>query len=106
MATILTKQNFNELVLNSDKPVLVDFWATWCGPCKMLTPIVEELAKNYEGKALIGKVNVDDERALAQEYRVMSIPTLFFFKDGKVVNQMIGARPYDDIARVLDQYIG
>jgi thioredoxin 1 len=67
MATTLTKQNFKELVLDSDKPALVDFWAVWCGPCKMLTPTIEELAKNYEGKALIGKVNVDDERALAQE---------------------------------------
>ena len=105
MATTLTKKNFKELVLDSDKPALVDFWAVWCGPCKMLTPTIEELAKNYEGKALIGKVNVDDERALAQEYRVMSIPTLFFFKDGKVVEQMIGARPYEEIAKALDKYI-
>ena len=104
MATTLTKQNFKELVLDSDKPALVDFWAVWCGPCKMLTPTIEELAKNYEGKALIGKVNVDDERALAQEYRVMSIPTLFFFKDGKVVEQMIGARPYEEIAKASIRY--
>ncbi len=83
----------------------LDFWAVWCGPCKMLTPVIDELAKKYEGKALIGKVNVDEERSLAQEYRVFSIPTLFFFKDGKVVEQIVGARPYEEIAKILDKYI-
>lgn len=105
MPTTLTKQNFQEMVINGDKPALVDFWAVWCGPCKMLTPVIDELAKKYEGKALIGKVNVDEERSLAQEYRVFSIPTLFFFKDGKVVEQIVGARPYEEIAKILDKYI-
>ncbi len=93
------------MVIQGDKPALVDFWAVWCGPCKTLTPVIDELAKNYEGKALVGKVNVDEERALAQEYRVFSIPTMFFFKDGKVVKQIVGARPYEEIAKILDNYI-
>ena len=102
---ILKQDNFEEKVLNSELPVLIDFWAEWCGPCRMVAPVVEQLAKNYEGKAVIGKVNVDEERALAQKYRVFSIPTLFIFKDGQVVDQLVGARPYDDIAKVLDKHL-
>ena len=106
MMEILKQDNFEEKVLNSDIPDLIDFWAEWCGPCRMVAPVVEELAKNYAGKAVIGKVNVDEERGLAQKYRVFSIPTLFIFKDGEVVDQLVGARPYDDIAKVLDKHIG
>ncbi|NLB28108.1 MAG: thioredoxin [Clostridiaceae bacterium] len=106
MMEILKQDNFEEKVLKSDLPVLIDFWAEWCGPCRMVAPVVEELAKNYAGKAVIGKVNVDEERGLAQKYRVFSIPTLFIFKDGEVVDQLVGARPYDDIAKVLDKHIG
>ena len=103
---IIKQDNFDEKVLGSDLPVLIDFWAEWCGPCRMVGPVVEELAKNYQGKALVGKVNVDEERSLAQKYRVFSIPTLFIFKDGQVVDQLVGARPYEDIARVLDKHVG
>jgi thioredoxin 1 len=103
---ILKQDNFDEKVLKSDLPVLIDFWAEWCGPCRMVAPVIEELAKNYAGKAVIGKVNVDEERSLAQKYKVFSIPTLFIFKDGQVVDQLVGARPYDDIARELDKHIG
>ncbi len=106
MMEILKQDNFEEKVLKSDLPVLIDFWAEWCGPCRMVAPVVEELAKNYAGKAVIGKVNVDEERGLAQKYRVFSLPTLFIFKDGEVVDQLVGARPYDDIAKVLDKHIG
>ncbi|MFA5585314.1 MAG: thioredoxin [Saccharofermentanales bacterium] len=103
---ILKQDNFDEKVLKSDLPVLIDFWAEWCGPCRMVAPVIEELAKNYAGKAVIGKVNVDEERSLAQKYKVFSIPTLFIFKDGQVVDQLVGARPYDDIAKELDKHIG
>ena len=105
MMEIVKQDNFDEKVLKSDLPVLIDFWAEWCGPCRMVAPVVEELAKNYAGKAVIGKVNVDEERSLAQKYRVFSIPTLFIFKDGEVVDQLVGARPYDDIAKVLDKHV-
>lgn len=106
MMEILKQDNFEDKVLKSDLPVLIDFWAEWCGPCRMVAPVVEELARNYSGKAVVGKVNVDEERGLAQKYRVLSIPTLFIFKDGEVVDQIVGARPYDDIAKVLDKHLG
>ncbi len=88
-----TEENFQEEVLKSDKPVLVDFYADWCGPCKMMGPIVEQLAEEYDGKAKVGKVNVDQQQALAAQFGVMSIPAFFIFKDGKVVEQMGGSMP-------------
>ena len=91
MSLELTEKNFQSEVLESDKPVLVDFWATWCGPCKMMGPVVEELAGEMGDSVKIGKVNVDDEEELAQKYGVMSIPCFIVFKNGQAVNQKVGA---------------
>ena len=91
MALEITDGNFEELVLKADKPALLDFWAEWCGPCRMIGPIVEELAKQYEGQAVIGKVNVDHNNGVTSQYSVRNIPTILFFKDGKVVDKQIGA---------------
>ena len=99
----LTKNNFKDEVLNSDIPVLVDFWATWCGPCRMVAPIVEEIADEYDGRIKVGKVNVDEEEELARQFRVMSIPTLILFKGGKAVTSAVGARPKSAILAMLDE---
>ena len=98
----LTKDNFNTEVLSSSIPVLVDFWATWCGPCRMVGPFVEQLASDYDGKAKVGKVNVDEQEELAAQYHVMSIPTLIVFKGGKVVDSVVGAVPKAKLASMLD----
>ena len=90
---VLTSDNFKTEVLESEIPVLVDFWASWCGPCKMLGPVISELAEEYEGKVKVGKVNVDDEEDLAMEYGVQSIPTVLLFKGGEVVEQSLGFKP-------------
>ena len=98
----LTKNNFRDEVLNSNIPVLVDFWATWCGPCRMVAPIVEEIADEYDGRIKVGKVNVDEEPELAMQFRVASIPTLMVFKNGQLVNTAVGYRPKADILALLD----
>ena len=91
MALELTDANFDSEVLKSDKPVLVDFWAEWCGPCRMVGPIVEELAKEYDGKAVVGKVNVDENQSVAAQFGIRNIPTLLIFKNGEVTATQIGA---------------
>lgn len=97
----ITKENFQQEVINSDMPILVDFWASWCGPCNALAPVVEELANDYAGKCKVGKVNVDEQQELAAQFQVMTIPTLILFKDGKAVNSMIGVHPKAEIEKML-----
>ena len=99
---VLTDDNFESEVLESDRPVLVDFWATWCGPCRMVSPIVEELAGDYDGRAKVGKLDVDSAQKTAQEYGIRSIPTLLIFREGKVADQVIGAVPKVQITEKLD----
>lgn len=101
MEKVITDANFAETI-NGGMPVMVDFWATWCGPCRAISPTVEELAVEYEGKVVVGKCNVDDCQACAMEYRVRNIPTLLFFKDGKQVDKLVGAVSKAEIAKKLD----
>jgi thioredoxin 1 len=105
METILDEKNFDQEVLASNLPVMVDFWAVWCGPCKVLSPLVEELANEYVGKIKVGKINVDENNSIAMKYGVMSIPTLKFFKGGKVVGEMIGAAPKATIEAEIKKHI-
>ena len=98
---IITKDNFEKEVLKSDIPVLVDFWASWCGPCKMLSPIIAQIAEEHAGKVKVGKINVDEQQELAAQYRVMSIPTLIVFKNGEAVAQSVGVQPKEQIESLL-----
>ncbi|HEV2391587.1 MAG TPA: thioredoxin [Verrucomicrobiae bacterium] len=99
----LTQDNFSKEVLESEKPVLVDFWAEWCGPCKMLAPILDELAQEYDGRVRIAKVNIDEHQGLAAEYGIHSIPTLLLFQQGQVANQMVGLRTKKDLKASFDR---
>ncbi|MCR5400255.1 MAG: thioredoxin [Treponema sp.] len=101
MVVELTMQNFEEEVLKSDKPVLVDFWATWCGPCRMVSPLVDELAEEHP-EYKFGKINVDEQEALASKYGIMSIPSLYVFKNGENTKKTVGAMPKEEILKLFD----
>lgn len=105
MAIEITDSNFQEMVLNSDKPVLVDFWAEWCGPCRMVGPVVEELAKEFDGKAIIGKLNVDHNPQIPSQYGIRNIPTLLYFKNGQIVDKQVGAAPKTVLAGKLNSQL-
>ena len=105
MALEFTDANFEELVIKSDKPVLVDFWAEWCGPCRMLTPLVNQLSQEYEGKALVGKVDVDSNPGIAAKYGIRNIPTILFIKGGQVVDKQVGAVPKNVLSGKLDSLL-
>lgn len=102
MAVEITKENFEEIVLKSELPVLVDFWATWCGPCKMIAPLIEQVAEELDGKAVVGKLNVDKQPELSMKYGIMSIPTLMAFKNGEVTNKKMGYMPKESILELLE----
>jgi thioredoxin 1 len=101
----LNQQNFDQEVMNSSEPVLIDFWAEWCGPCKVLSPLVEQLSEEYQGKLKVGKVNVDENNDLAMRYNVMSIPTLKFFKNGQIVGEIVGAAPRPTIEAEIKKHL-
>ena len=105
MALEFTEENFESLALKSDKLVMVDFWAEWCGPCRMVGPHVEELSKEYDGKAVVGKVNVDLQGSIAAQFGVRNIPTIVFLKNGELVDKVVGAVPKDQLAEKLDTHI-
>ncbi len=105
MALEITDSNFEETVLKSDKPVMVDFWAAWCGPCRMVGPIIDELSEEYEGKAIIGKVDIDSNQQYAAQFGVRNIPTVLIFKDGELVDRKVGVSSKNDYAKALDKLI-
>ena len=105
MALQITDASFDEVVLKSDKPVLVDFWATWCGPCRMLGPVIEELATEYDGRVVVGKVDVDNNQEFAAKYGVRNIPTVLVFKDGEVVGRQVGVAPKKTYTDALDSLL-
>jgi|TARA_B110000305_G_C19443135_1_gene643157 thioredoxin 1 len=105
MALEITDASFDEVVLKSDKPVLVDFWAAWCGPCRMVGPIMEEISSEYEGKAVVGKVDVDANQEFAAKYGVRNIPTVLLFKDGEVIDKQVGVAPKSTYTQKIDAAI-
>ena len=102
MALELTDQNFDEIVLQSDKPVIVDFWAEWCGPCRMVGPIVEEIGKDYNEKAVVGKLDVDSNPVVTQKFGIRNIPTVLFFKNGEIADKQVGAVPKSNLVSKLE----
>lgn len=105
MALTFTEDNFEDEVLKSDKPVLVDFWATWCGPCRMIAPIIDQLAVEFAGQVKVGKVDVDNNNGIASSYNVRSIPTLIFFKNGQMVDTIVGATSKDAITQKINSLL-
>lgn len=101
--TVFTDQNFETEVIKSETPVLVDFWAAWCGPCRIVSPVIEELAQEYTGKLKVGKLNVDENQESSMKYSVMSIPTIMLFKDGQPVKAVIGAQPKENFKKAIDE---
>jgi thioredoxin 1 len=102
MALEITDASFEEVVLKSDKPVLVDFWAAWCGPCRMVGPVIEEISKDYEGRAVVGKVDVDANQEFAAKYGVRNIPTVLLFKNGEVIDKQVGVAPKTTYTQKID----
>ena len=103
--TELTEDNFTSKVLEADKPVLIDFWAPWCGPCHMIEPIIENLADRYDGKITVGRVNLDEHPTLAAEYGIRSIPAIFIFNNGQVAERAVGVQPEDSLAAMIDRVL-
>lgn len=101
----ITMENFEDEVIKSEQPILVDFWAPWCGPCRMLGPVVDELAQEYSGKFKVGKLNVDEQGKLAAKYKVMSIPTIIIFRNGEVADRSIGVKSKEEIQNMIAKYI-
>ena len=100
---VLDKDNFEQEVIRAETPVLIDFWASWCGPCRAVAPVIDQLAGEFSGKAKVAKVNVDEQSELASRYRIMSIPTVILFKDGQVVEKLIGARSKEEFSRLIEK---
>lgn len=101
----ITEANFKELILDSDKPAVIDFWAEWCGPCRMLTPIIKDLAEEFDGKAIIGKLDVDSNPGISNEYGIRNIPTILFFKNGEVADKQVGVVPKQVIVQKLENLL-
>lgn len=102
---VFSDANFKSAVLEADKPVLVDFWAAWCGPCKMIAPVVDDIANEFSGKVAVGKLNVDENNATAGEYGIMSIPTLLLFKDGQEVKRIVGYKTKNELAGIINSVL-